>query len=494
MIIITQPNATEDQIERVVARVREFGLDAADQPGASRVIIGVIGAEDRIREKPLAAMPGVEAIVPVEKPYKLASFEFRGAASPVAIGGVKIGGDENVALICGPCSVESREQISSIARIVKDSGADILRGGAFKPRTSPYSFQGLREEGLRFLAEARRETGLPVITEIMDARDLAMVEKYADCLQIGTRNMQNFSLLKEVGRSHLPVLLKRGFSARISDLIMSAEYILSEGNMNVLLCERGIRTFENATRYTLDLNAVPLLKSKTHLPVVVDPTHGIGLRDFVPQMALAAIAAGADAVMIEVHDSPQFAKSDGDQAHPARGFRRSCSTPARGRGSRRAPDVTAISARHQRARAPVYMASSSMSTDTLHCMAESKRASFRCTDCSSFLIHCDLSRALAASAPGIDLRVRLKFAPIRRNIDGGRIVSRSRFPPSSRAPELDLAKIARDHAKSSPSLFFPRRRTGPRLPRRGAEANEFRTRSGCCAQMFAPRNCSTKVC
>jgi 3-deoxy-7-phosphoheptulonate synthase len=314
MIIITQPNATEDQIERVVARVREFGLDAQISRGASRVIIGVIGAEDRIREKPLAAMPGVEAIVPVEKPYKLASYEFRGAASPVAIGGVKIGGDENVALICGPCAVESQEQISSIAGIVKELGADILRGGAFKPRTSPYSFQGLREDGLRFLAEARRQTGLPVITEIMDPRDLALVEQYADCLQIGTRNMQNFSLLKEVGQSHLPVLLKRGFSATISDFMMSAEYILNGGNMNVLLCERGIRTFENATRYTLDLNAVPLLKSKTHLPVVVDPTHGIGLRDFVPQMALAAVAAGADAVMIEVHDSPQFAKSDGEQA------------------------------------------------------------------------------------------------------------------------------------------------------------------------------------
>jgi 3-deoxy-7-phosphoheptulonate synthase len=314
MIIITQPNATEEQIERVVARVREFGLDAQISRGASRVIISVIGAENGVREKPLAAMPGVEAIVPLEKPYKLASFKYRGAASPVAVGNVKIGGEENVALICGPCAVESQEQISSIARTVGKLGANILRGGAFKPRTSPYSFQGLQEEGLRFLAEARRETGLPVITEIMDARDLALVEKYADCLQIGTRNMQNFSLLKEVGRSHLPVLLKRGFSATISDLIMSAEYILSEGNMNVILCERGIRTFENATRYTLDLNAVPLLKAKTHLPVVVDPTHGIGLRDFVPQMALAAVAAGADAVMIEVHDSPQFAKSDGEQA------------------------------------------------------------------------------------------------------------------------------------------------------------------------------------
>src|SRR5437660_7604227 len=258
-------------------------------------------------------MPGVEAIVPVLKPYKLASRESRGASS-VSIGGVPIGGNEDVVLISGPCSVESREQILSIGEIVKKLGAKILRGGAFKPRTSPYSFQGLREDGLRFLAEARRETGLPVITEIMDARDLPMVQKYADCLQIGTRNMQNFSLLKEVGHSHLPVLLKRGYSARISDLILSAEYILSEGNMNVLLCERGIRTFENATRYTLDLNAVPILKSKTHLPVVVDPTHGVGLRAFIPQMSLAAVAAGADAIMMEVHDSPDVAKSDGEQA------------------------------------------------------------------------------------------------------------------------------------------------------------------------------------
>jgi 3-deoxy-7-phosphoheptulonate synthase len=314
MIIITQPNATEEQIERVVARVREYGLEAQISRGASRVIIGVIGAEARIREKPFAAMPGVEAIVPVETPYKLASYESRGVASTVEICGVSVGGDSAVALICGPCSVESREQLLSIARTVKDCGARILRGGAFKPRTSPYSFQGLREDGLRFLADARNETGLPVITEIMDARDLPIVERYADCLQIGARNMHNFSLLKEVGRSHLPVLLKRGFSATVNELIMSAEYILSEGNMNVLLCERGIRTFETATRYTLDLNAVPILKAKTHLPVVVDPTHGVGLREFIPQMALAAVAAGADAIMLEVHDSPDLAKSDGEQA------------------------------------------------------------------------------------------------------------------------------------------------------------------------------------
>ena len=313
MIVITQPNATEAQVNRIVARVRELGLDAQISRGASRVIIGVIGPEALLREKPLAAMPGVEAIVPVIKPYKLAARDSR-TPSSVAIGNVKIGANESVVLISGPCSVESNEQILSIARIVKRSGAKILRGGAFKPRTSPYSFQGLREDGLRFLADARAETGLPVITEIMDARDLPMIEKYADCLQIGTRNMQNFSLLKEVGRSRLPVLLKRGFSATINDLIMSAEYILSEGNMNVLLCERGIRSFEPATRYTLDLSAVPILKSKTHLPVIVDPTHAIGLREFVPEMSLAALAAGADALMIEVHDSPELAKSDGDQA------------------------------------------------------------------------------------------------------------------------------------------------------------------------------------
>jgi 3-deoxy-7-phosphoheptulonate synthase len=314
MIIITQPNASEPQIDRILARVRELGLEPQITRGASRLIIGVVGPEDRAREKPLAALPGVEAVLPTIKPYKLGSYEYRGAASPVAIGHVKIGGAEAVAVISGPCSVESRDQISSIAHTVKKLGAKILRGGAFKPRTSPYSFQGLREEGLQFLAEARDETGLPVITEIMDARDLPLVEKYADCLQIGARNMQNFSLLKEVGRGRLPVLLKRGFSATISELMLSAEYILSEGNMNVLLCERGIRTFETATRYTLDLSAVPILKAKSHLPVVVDPTHAVGLRDFVPQLSLAAIAAGADALMIEVHEMPELAKSDGEQA------------------------------------------------------------------------------------------------------------------------------------------------------------------------------------
>src|SRR5207302_48093 len=217
-------------------------------------------------------------------------------------------------IMSGPCSVENREQITSIAHHVKQAGAKVLRGGAFKPRTSPYTFQGLGVEGLKLLAEAREETGLPVITEIMDTKDLEVIEKYADCLQVGARNMQNCSLLKEVGRSRLPVRLKRGMSATIKDLLMSAEYILSEGNLNVLLCERGIRTFETYTRNTLDLNAVPVLKSETHLPIVVDPTHGIGLREHIPQMALAAVAAGADAIMIEVHNSPELAKSDGEQA------------------------------------------------------------------------------------------------------------------------------------------------------------------------------------
>ncbi len=314
MIIITRPTATEEEIDQIVARVEACGLAAEISRDDSRVFVGVSGPADLVQEKPFANMPGVEAIVPSKQPYKLAAYEARGAASTVDICGVSIGCESAIALICGPCSVESREQILRISHLVKDAGASLLRGGAFKPRTSPYSFQGLREEGLRFLAEARNETGLPVITEIMDPRDLAVIERYADCLQIGARNMHNFSLLKEVGRSHLPVLLKRGFSATVSELLMSAEYILSEGNMNVLLCERGIRTFENGTRYTLDLSAVPILKARTHLPVVVDPTHAVGLRAYIPQMALAAVAAGADAIMLEVHNSPEEAKSDGEQA------------------------------------------------------------------------------------------------------------------------------------------------------------------------------------
>ncbi len=314
MIIVTTPDSTEDQVQHIIDRITEWGLKAEVSRGAMRTVIGVIGAEDAVRERPIAAIPGVESVTPVMKPYKLVSREFRGGnGSPVKIGNVAVGGSE-VVLMSGPCSVENRGQITSIAQDIKSAGAKILRGGAFKPRTSPYSFQGLGEEGLQLLAEAREQTGLPIITEIMDTKDLELIEKYADCLQVGARNMQNFALLKEVGRSRLPVMLKRGMSATITDLLMSAEYILAEGNFNVLLCERGIRTFETYTRNTLDLNAVPVLKRETHLPVVVDPTHGIGLREHVASMALAAVAAGADAIMVEVHNSPELAKSDGEQA------------------------------------------------------------------------------------------------------------------------------------------------------------------------------------
>jgi 3-deoxy-7-phosphoheptulonate synthase len=314
MIIVTRPDASAEQIDHIIDRVEEWGFKTDVSRGEHRTVIGVIGDDRAIRENPLAAIPGVESVTPVLKPYKLVAREFRGGTSSVVkIGNVSIGGPE-IVLMCGPCSVESKEQINSIAREVKQAGAKILGGGAFKPRTSPYAFQGLGEDGLKLLAEARALTGLPIITEIMDTKHLEMIEKYADCLQIGARNMQNFSLLKEVGRSKLPVMLKRGMSATIKDLLMSAEYILSEGNFNVLLCERGIRTFETYTRNTLDLNAVPVLKAETHLPVVVDPTHGIGLREHVASMALAAVACGADAIMTEVHNSPELAKSDGEQA------------------------------------------------------------------------------------------------------------------------------------------------------------------------------------
>ena len=314
MIIVTRADATDEQVQHIIDRIVEWGLKAEVSRGAMRTVIGVIGAEDAIREKPIAAMAGVESVTPVLKAYKLVAQEFRGGNdSHVKIGDVTVGGNE-VVMMSGPCSVENREQITSIAGAIKKAGAKVLRGGAFKPRTSPYAFQGLGVEGLRLLAEAREETGLPIITEIMDTKHLDVMEQYADCLQVGARNMQNFSLLKEVGRSRLPVMLKRGMSATIKDLLMSAEYILSEGNFNVLLCERGIRTFETYTRNTLDLNAVPVLKKETHLPVVVDPTHGVGLREHVLPMALASVAAGADAIMVEVHNSPELAKSDGEQA------------------------------------------------------------------------------------------------------------------------------------------------------------------------------------
>ncbi|MBV9462998.1 MAG: 3-deoxy-7-phosphoheptulonate synthase [Verrucomicrobiae bacterium] len=317
MIIILKASSTDEQVRHITEKIAEWGLKSEVSRGAQRTVIGVIGPEDLIREKPLAAFPGVESVLPVLKPYKLVSYEFRGMPSRVAIQGpdskVEIGGSQLV-VMAGPCSVESRDQILTIARHAKKSGAKMLRGGAFKPRTSPYTFQGLGEEGLKLLAEAREATGLPVITEVMDTIDLPVIEKYADMLQVGARNMQNFALLKAVGRSKLPVMLKRGMSATVKDVLLSAEYILSEGNFNVVLCERGIRTFETYTRNTLDLNAIPVLKKETHLPVVVDPTHGIGIKEHIPTMALAAVAAGADAIMIEVHHAPETALSDGEQS------------------------------------------------------------------------------------------------------------------------------------------------------------------------------------
>ncbi|MFI5338322.1 MAG: 3-deoxy-7-phosphoheptulonate synthase, partial [Candidatus Methylomirabilales bacterium] len=261
----------------------------------------------------IEALPMVEKVLPILKPYKLASREFHPENTVVAVSGVQVGG-QRLAVIAGPCSVESREMLLSVAKDVRAAGAHLLRGGAFKPRTSPYAFQGLGEEALRYLAEARRETGMPVVTELMDPREAMLVLQYADVIQVGARNMQNFRLLKELGMQKTPVLLKRGMSSTIRELLMSAEYILSEGNYNVILCERGIRTFEDATRNTLDLSAIPVLKQLTHLPVLVDPSHGTGKWDLVAPMALAAVAAGADGVMVEVHPRPEEALSDGPQA------------------------------------------------------------------------------------------------------------------------------------------------------------------------------------
>ena len=333
MIIICKPEATDQQIAHIEEAIRSWGLKPHTSRGVQRTIIGIIGPEDLARERPLEAFPGVESVTPVLKPYKLASYEFtrkrtvieipvtgRDACATKTEAGagvakpVRIGDAQTVVLMNGPCSVESREQILEIARIVKKAGASVLRGGAFKPRTSPYTFQGLGKEGLKLLAEARQATGLPVITELMDTKDTEIVEEYTDIIQVGARNMQNFSLLKEVGRCKKPVMLKRGMAATLKDVLMSAEYILNEGNMNVMLCERGIRTFETYTRNTLDLSAVPALKKESHLPVIVDPTHGAGHRDLIPTMALAAVAAGADGVMMEVHNNPEAALSDGEQS------------------------------------------------------------------------------------------------------------------------------------------------------------------------------------
>jgi 3-deoxy-7-phosphoheptulonate synthase len=313
MIIVLRPGSTQAQLDHILERIHELGFKPHVSQGELRTIIGIIGDENKIQAEPLAAIPGVEQVLPILKPFKLASREFHAEDSVVTVGPARIGGGF-LGMIAGPCAIESAEVLEEIAGEVKAAGATILRGGAFKPRTSPYSFQGLGEAGLKILREVGDRHGLPVVTEIMDPRQVDVVNRYADMFQIGARNMQNFDLLREVGQTRKPVLLKRGMSATIKDLLMSAEYILAEGNRQVVLCERGIRSFEDSTRNMLDLSAVPNVKGQTHLPIIVDPSHATGRPDLIPAMARAAVAAGADGVHIEVHSCPEKALSDGAQA------------------------------------------------------------------------------------------------------------------------------------------------------------------------------------
>ncbi|MEA2391727.1 MAG: 3-deoxy-7-phosphoheptulonate synthase [Solirubrobacteraceae bacterium] len=314
MMIVMKQDATEEEIRSVVGRVEGVGARAHVSSGEELTVIGAIGDREHIARLELEGYDGVERVVPILKPYKLASHELRrGEPTVLDIGGRKIGGS-HFAIIAGPCTVESRDQTLETARIVADAGATLFRGGAYKPRTSPYAFQGLGQEGLRLLAEAKEETGLPVVTELMDARDLEPVLEVADVIQVGARNMQNYALLSEIGRADVPVLLKRGLSATLEELLMASEYVLKEGNEAVMLCERGIRTFETAYRFTLDLTAVPVLKGLSHLPVVVDPSHAAGRRDLVGPLSLAAAAVGADGIIVEVHPAPDEAICDGPQA------------------------------------------------------------------------------------------------------------------------------------------------------------------------------------
>jgi 3-deoxy-7-phosphoheptulonate synthase len=313
MIIVLRPDSTKEQIDHILHRIRELGLKPHVSQGEVRTIIGVIGDENKLQAEPLSAIPGVEQVLAILKPFKLASREFQPADSVVTVGRVRVGGG-GMAMIAGPCAVESAEVLDTIAGAVKAAGANILRGGAFKPRTSPYSFQGLGEDGLKILRQVGDKHGLPVVTEVMDPRQIGVVERYADMFQVGARNMQNFDLLKEVGQARKPVLLKRGMSATVKDMLMSAEYILAEGNNQVVLCERGVRSFEDSTRNMLDMSAVPNVKGQSHLPIIVDPSHATGRPDLIPAMARAAIAAGADGVHVEVHSCPEKALSDGPQA------------------------------------------------------------------------------------------------------------------------------------------------------------------------------------
>jgi 3-deoxy-7-phosphoheptulonate synthase len=314
MMIVMKPTATDQEVQAVIDRVESVGARAHPINGEELTVVGAIGDREHIARLELEGTPGVDRVVPIMKPYKLASAQIKhGARTILDIAGRKVGG-EHFAMIAGPCTVESREQTLETARVVRDAGGALFRGGAYKPRTSPYAFQGLGQEGLRLLAEAKQETGLPIVTEVMDIRDLDQVLEVADVVQIGARNMQNYSLLSEIGRSGSPALLKRGLSSTLEELLMAAEYILKEGNEAVMLCERGIRTFETAYRFTLDLTAVPVLKELSHLPVIVDPSHAAGRRDLVTPLSLAAAAAGADGIMVEVHPCPEQAICDGPQA------------------------------------------------------------------------------------------------------------------------------------------------------------------------------------
>jgi 3-deoxy-7-phosphoheptulonate synthase len=322
MLVVMQHDAVAEDVDRVCRTIEEMGYQARPMPGAQRTAVGLVGNDGRVDSSRIEALPGVAQVIHVSQPYKQVSREWRQENTVVTLGpGVTVGGDQ-LAIIAGPCSVEGEQQIVAAAHAARAAGATALRGGAFKPRSSPYSFQGLGKEGLEMLALARRETGLPVVTEAMDADGAKLVAEYADCIQIGARNMQNYSLLRAVGRLRTPVLLKRGMAATITDLLLSAEYILAEGNSQVILCERGIRSFDPATRNLFDLTAIPLVHQLSHLPIVADPSHGTGRRDMVPAMARAAVAAGADGILVEVHPTPERALSDAQQTISAETFAR----------------------------------------------------------------------------------------------------------------------------------------------------------------------------
>jgi len=314
VIIVLKPNYTEAQLQHIFEKLEEMGFRHELSKGVKRTLIGVIGEEDRLRNAPLRAIPGVEEVMSVLKPYKLASREFHEHDSVFDLGhGVQVGGGA-LMMIAGPCAIEGEDVLREIGKSVRAAGANVLRGGAFKPRTSPYSYQGMGEDGLKILRSVGDELKMPVVTEVMDPRQVALVDQYSDIIQIGARNMQNFNLLTEVGQTSRPVLLKRGMSASVQDLLMSAEYVLANGNKRVILCERGVRSFDSSTRNLLDMAAVPNVKGLSHLPIIVDPSHATGRPDLIPSMSLAAVAAGADGVHIEVHNCPEKAMSDGPQA------------------------------------------------------------------------------------------------------------------------------------------------------------------------------------